>query len=51
MFRLIGRPGRDLCDHGMLPSRRDVLRVGASGMLGISLPSLLRLQHVQGSEG
>lgn len=51
MFRLIGRPGRDLCDHGSQISRRDVLRVGASGMLGLSLPSLLRLQHAQGGEG
>lgn len=51
MFRLIGRSGRDLCDQGLVPSRRDVLRVGASGMLGISLPTLLRLQSAQGSEG
>lgn len=51
MFRLIGRSGRDLCDQGTYPSRRDVLRVGASGMLGISLPTLLQLQSAQGSEG
>ncbi|XZE35950.1 DUF1501 domain-containing protein [Pirellulaceae bacterium SH501] len=51
MFRLIGRSGRDLCDQGTYPSRRDVLRVGASGMLGISLPTLLQLQSAQGSDG
>lgn len=51
MFRLIGRSGRDLCDQSMFPTRRDVLRVGASGMLGISLPTLLQLQSAQGSDG
>ncbi len=51
MFRLIGRSGRDLCDQNMFPTRRDVLRVGASGMLGISLPTLLQLQSAQGSDG
>lgn len=44
MFHLLGRPGKDLCDRGLGISRRDVLRVGASGLLGLSLPGLLQLQ-------
>src|SRR5208282_6491621 len=41
MLRLPGSPIR-LCD-GL--SRRDLLRVGALGTLGLSLPDLLRLQE------
>jgi hypothetical protein len=44
MFRVQGSPGKDLCDSHLTVSRRDVLRVGGSGLLGLSLPSLLRLQ-------
>lgn len=51
MFRLIGSAGKDLCDPNLPVSRRDVLRVGGSGMLGLSLANLLQLQAVQGSEG
>lgn len=51
MFRLIGSAGKDLCDPHLNVSRRDVLRVGGSGMLGLSLANLLKLQSVQASEG
>ncbi|MFM7738485.1 MAG: DUF1501 domain-containing protein, partial [Planctomycetota bacterium] len=44
MFHILGRPGKDLCDRSLGISRRDVLRVGASGLLGLSLPGLLQLQ-------
>lgn len=44
MLRLLGTAGRDLCDSHLRISRRDVLRVGGSGMLGLSLASLLKLQ-------
>src|SRR5689334_16673364 len=47
MFRIIGSRGKDLCDSHLRPSRRDVLRVGGVGMLGLSLGSLLKLQAVQ----
>ena len=40
MLRIIGAPGKDHCDAGP-PTRRDVLRVGMSGILGLSLPMLL----------
>ena len=49
MFRVIGHSGKDLCDAHLKPSRRDVLRVGGAGMLGLSLSSLLKLQSVQAS--
>lgn len=44
MFRIVGQPGKDLCDRELKVSRRDVLRVGSSGMLGLSLGNLLKLQ-------
>lgn len=40
MLRIIGAPGRDMCDHGRV-TRRDVMRIGMSSMLGLSLPMLL----------
>src|SRR3954469_23520481 len=47
MFRIIGPKAKDLCDAHLRPSRRDILRVGGAGMLGLSLGSLLKLQSVQ----
>ena len=44
MLRVQGAPGKDLCDAHLQVSRRDVLRVGGSGLLGLSLGNLLRLQ-------
>ena len=44
MFSIKGRPGKDLCDRHLGATRRDVLRVGGSGMLGLSLGSLFELQ-------
>jgi len=44
MIGILGERGRDLCDSGLGVSRRHVLRVGASGMLGMSLGSMLKLQ-------
>ena len=45
MFRILGEPGKDLCDRTLNISRRDVLRVGGIGMLGLSLGSMLKLQE------
>ena len=47
MFRIVGPNAKDLCDAHLRPSRRDVLRVGGAGVLGLSLGSLLKLQAVQ----
>ena len=47
MLCIPGRPGKDLCD-GL--TRRELLRVGGSAALGLSLPSLLRLQKASANE-
>src|SRR4051794_8712069 len=44
MIIVPGQPGKDLCDRGLGMSRRDVLRVGGSGLLGLSLGGLFQLQ-------
>ncbi len=48
MLGITGHGGRDLCDG---VSRRDILRVGGSAALGLSLPEMLRLQDVMAAEG
>ncbi|WP_417848679.1 DUF1501 domain-containing protein [Thalassoglobus sp.] len=47
IIRIPGQPGKDLCDSHLGVTRRDVLRVGGSGALGLSLGSLLQLQSAQ----
>lgn len=49
MFRIVGTPGRDLCDSHLSFSRRDVIRVGGSGLLGLTLGGMLKLR-AQASE-
>jgi hypothetical protein len=44
MLIIPGQPGKDLCDRNLGVTRRDLLRVGGSGLLGLSLGSMLRLQ-------
>lgn len=44
LIRVPGQPGKDVCDSHLGVTRRDVLRVGGSGALGLSLGSLLQLQ-------
>ncbi len=44
MLIVPGQPGKDLCDRNLRINRRDLLRVGGSGMLGLTLGSMLRLQ-------
>src|SRR3954470_142074 len=46
MIIVPGRPGKDLCDPQLGMTRRDILRVGGSGLLGLSLGSMLELQAV-----
>ncbi len=50
MFRITGRPGKDLCDQQLGVTRRDVLRIGGSGMLGMSLGTMLNLK-AQANDG
>ncbi len=51
MIIVPGRPGKDLCDPSLGMTRRDILRVGGSGLLGVSLGSLLRLQAASAADG
>lgn len=44
MLVIPGQAGRDLCDGHIGITRRDLLRVGGSGMLGLALGSMFRLQ-------
>lgn len=44
MFVIKGQRGRDLCDPHLRVTRRDLLRVGGAGMLGLTLGSLFELQ-------
>src|SRR5262249_41755702 len=48
MLVIPGMPGKDTCD-GM--TRRELLRVGGSAMLGLSLADLLGFQGAQAGEG
>lgn len=51
MWRILGEPGRDLCDKHLGVSRRDVMRVGGSAMLGMTLGSMLELQAAEEAGG
>ncbi|WP_437231171.1 DUF1501 domain-containing protein [Planctomicrobium sp. SH661] len=51
MIRVPGQPGKDLCDSHLGVTRRDILRVGGSSMLGLSLGSMLQLQAVNRARG
>ena len=51
MFRIVGNAGKDLCDPQLTVTRRDVLRVGGSAMLGLSLGGLLKLQSANAAIG
>jgi hypothetical protein len=44
MIIVPGQSGKDLCDSSLGLTRRDILRVGGSGMLGLSLGTMLSLQ-------
>ncbi|MEQ9407325.1 MAG: DUF1501 domain-containing protein [Fuerstiella sp.] len=49
MLHVQGDAGKDLCDNGLGQTRRDVLRVGGSGMLGLSLANMLQLKAASAS--
>ena len=44
MLVVPGPPGKDLCDPHLGITRRDLLRVGGAGVLGLTLGSLFQLQ-------
>jgi hypothetical protein len=47
MLRIPGQLAKDVCDPHVLPSRRDILRVGGSGLLGLTLGQMLQLKAAQ----
>jgi hypothetical protein len=51
LIRVPGQPGKDLCDGHLGVTRRDVLRVGGSGVLGVSLGSMFKMQAANAAEG
>ena len=44
MLSIPGQLGKDLCDSQLRPTRRDVLRVGGSSMLGLTLGGMLQMK-------
>jgi hypothetical protein len=44
MWRILGELGKDLCDKQLGVTRRDVLRVGGSGMMGLTLGAAFQAQ-------
>src|SRR5438552_1181333 len=44
MIVVPGQPGKDLCDRHLGVTRRDVLRVGGSALLGLTLGRLFQLE-------
>jgi hypothetical protein len=47
MLCIPGQAGKDLCDPHLGVTRRDILRVGGSSLLGMSLGGMLKLQSAQ----
>src|SRR5437016_4041507 len=47
MLCIPGQPGKDLCDSHLGVTRRNILRVGGSAFLGMSLGGMLKLQSAQ----
>lgn len=50
MFRIPGSKGKDLCDGHLGETRRDFLRVGGAGLLGMTLNTVLRAQAASAGE-
>ena len=49
MLIIPGQPGKDLCDRSLGVTRRDILRIGGSGALGLSLGGLFKMQAAAGN--
>ena len=45
MLKITGGTCSDLCDPHLKMTRRDLLRIGGTGILGLSLGSLFKLQE------
>ncbi len=51
MFRLPGQLGKDLCDTHLGSTRRDFLRIGGAGMMGMTLNNMFRAQAASTASG
>jgi len=52
MLRIPGIAGKDRCDRALGVTRRDVLRIGGSGMLGLNLSQMFKAQSLaEGASG
>ena len=51
MLVIPGQAGKDLCDSNLGVSRRQLLQVGGSTMMGLGLGSMLQLQAAAAAEG
>ncbi len=51
MFRFNGPKAKDLCDDHLGCTRRDFMRVGGAGMLGMSLNNILAAQSASANSG
>ena len=49
MLSIPGQPGKDLCDNNLGVTRRDILRVGGSGALGLSLGNIFQMKNAHGN--
>ena len=45
MIRIPGQIAKDLCDAHLKPGRRDFLRIGGAGMLGLTLNNIFAVQN------
>ena len=50
MIIVPGQAGKDLCDPHLGITRRAVLRVGGSGLLGMTLAPMLQLRAASAAE-
>src|SRR5215472_12367584 len=51
MIKITGGTCSDLCDPNLKMTRRDLLRIGGTGILGLSLGSLFKFQALAGEGG
>ncbi|SVC58784.1 uncharacterized protein METZ01_LOCUS311638, partial [marine metagenome] len=51
MITIPGELGKDLCDPHLKVTRRDLLRIGGSSMLGLGLANMFKLQAMAASSG
>lgn len=51
MLCIPGQPGKDVCDKGVGVTRRDILRVGGSAVMGMTLGQMFNLQSAQANTG